>query len=213
MRSAQEDITLLDDYIKGRLDDEAKSALELRLAADPDLLADLADLKVLQQGMRAKALAGKLEMMNEWEEEGVRKGKGSGNWKKWMIIIFFMAALGYLLYDVVIKPKNGIPDAYQSLYATEFDSKMILHSTKRSAGQQDVLTPEQRRAYEMYSIQLFEDAIPLLADLWQTQKDTLALFYLGVSQVGAGHTSDGLEILKKQELKTYSEQTNLFFNH
>ena len=203
---------MLDEYIKGNLDYEANSVLELRLTVEPDLRADLTDLKVLQQGMRVKALASKLEMMQDWEEEVAGNKITGGNWQKWLIIIFFMAVLGYLLYDVALKREHEVPEKYKKLFAAEFDSKLILHSTKRAAGQQDVLIPEQRRAYEMYSIQLFEDAIPLLTDLWETKKDTLALFYLGVSQVGAGHTSDGLEILKKPELKSYSEQTNLFFN-
>jgi hypothetical protein len=60
---------------------------------------------------------------------------------------------------------------------------------------------------------LFDEAIPLLDALWANQKDTLALFYLGVSRIGIGEIKEGAEIMQRSELKKYSEQTNIFIHH
>lgn len=204
---------MLDDYIKGRLDEVAKSTLEMRLAADQDLREDLADLKVLQQGMRAKVLSEKLETIKGWEKELVNKEKTNGKWKKWFGLIFFIGVLGYLLYYMALKSEKVVPVEYKSLYADRFDKELILHKTMRATVQTDSLTVEQRRAYELYSIQLFDDAIPLLKTLWETKRDTLALFYLGVSYIGVGEKDKGLEILKQSELSKFSKQTNIFINH
>lgn len=213
MRSSQEDITLLDRYIKGTLDDNEVRDLEDRLATERDLKSDLDELKILAEGMRVRTLASKLEMMKGWEEEMNIQKPANKKWWKWAIFLFFLVLTGYLLYHFTLTSKGTIPEQYKTLYAAEFDKSLILHSTKRSVTVVDELSPEQRRAYEMYSIQLFGDAIPLLEDLWINQRDTLSLFYLGVSYVGSGNVDKGLDILKKPELNKYSEQTNLFFNH
>jgi hypothetical protein len=213
LRSPQEDIELLDQYIKGTLSTPEIQVLELRLSQEQDLKNDLEALKALRQGMRAKALEEKMRMMKGWEEEIAKPEKNNKKWWKWGLIIFFLILLGYLLYNFALKTKGSVPEPYKTLYAAEFDKSLILHSTKRSVTVTDTLSPEQRRAYEMYSIQLFDDAIPLLEALWTNQKDTLSLFYLGVSYVGVGNVDIGLEILQKSELNKYSKQTNLFINH
>ena len=212
MRSSQEDIELLDLYIKGDLESSVLKTLESRLSHEPDLKHDLAELKALHQGMRAKALEEKIEMMKGWEEE-IAQANVPKSKTRWIWFIIFFSAMGYLLYQFALSKKSEMPDEYKKLYASHFDKELILHTTKRSISYNDSLSTEQRRAYELYSIQLFEDAIPLLKDLWNDQKDTLSLFYLGVSYVGTGNVDKGLEILNKPELNKYSKQRQIFINH
>jgi hypothetical protein len=213
LRRSQEDIELLDQYIKGTLDDQEIRDLETRLATETHLKSDLDDLKILSKGIRVNVLASKVDMMKSWEEEVALQKTSNNYWQKLALFLFFLILMGYLLYHFTLTSKGNIPEQYKTLYATEFDRSMILHSTKRAVNVTDSLSPEQRRAYEMYSIQLFDDAIPLLDALWTKQQDTLSLLYMGVSYVGVGDVDKGLEILKKPELNKYSEQTNLFINH
>lgn len=211
MRSSQEDIELLDLYIKGELESSQLKVLETRLSNEQDLMNDLVEMKVFLQGMRADALENKMKMMKVWEEEIVNAKKPASR-NLWIWIIIFCAVLGYLLYHFTLIKKSEIPDEYKKLYASHFDRELILHSTKRSITYTDTLSKEQRRAYELYSLQLFDDAIPLLEDLWNDQKDTLSLFYLGVSYVGMGSVDKGLKILNKPELNKYSKQKQLFYH-
>lgn len=211
MKSSQDDIDLLNSYLKGRLGSADAAALQERLSIDSELYSDFQDLKNIQEGIRISVLKDKLEMMKKWENEVIIKPKE--NWGKWILFTFLIILLGYFLYSIALKSKQEVPEEYKTLYASDFDKSLILHSTKRSINQVDTLSGTQKRAYEMYSIQLFDDAIPVLNELWVGQKDTLALFYLGVSHIGVGDKKQGLEILQKPELIKYSEQTNLFLNH
>ncbi len=213
MKSSQEDIALLEIYLKGRLSAEASAAIEDRLAAEADLLEDYKELKILTEGIRVSALNEKLSMLQDWENKHQTNPGKSIKWRKWLGLIFLVSMAGYLFYLFTLKEGKKVPVEYEGLYAQRFDEELILHKTKRAVVQTDSLSQEQRRAYEMYSIQLFDEAIPLLDDLWESKKDTLALFYLGVSRIGIGEKEAGLDILQRPELKKYSDQTNLFIHH
>ena len=57
------------------------------------------------------------------------------------------------------------------------------------------MTVEQKIAYDLYAIQEFEDAIPKLNQLWKIQNDTMAYFYMGISYLATGNTSEAEKIL------------------
>lgn len=211
LKSNPDDLVLLDAYLQGILNSDQKTALERRLEVDPALYSDLATLRLWRDGMRTNDLAHRWEDMKSWEAD-LHRQKPKLYWKKWTMAIIFIVFVGYLFYMLTLKTKQTIPTAYKQLFAEVFDQKLILHSTKRSVVQPRDLSSEQRRAYEMYSVQLFEEAIPLLDDLWREKQDTLALFYLGVSYMGVGEQKKGFEIFDKVELKKYSSQSQLFNN-
>ncbi len=223
MKSNQEDINLLNAYLKLRLSAEETTNLKERLALEPDLYADLQDLKVIQESLRISVLKGKFDLLSGLEKEtksmtGSNEGvsdRPDENKKhfNWLVLIALLILGAILFWYYQNQGKSKLSPEYSTIFAERFDSELILHKTMRSAIQSDKINAEQRRAYELYSIQLFDDAIPLLSELWNTQKDTLALFYLGVSNLGVGENEKGLLILNKPELKTYSKQTLLFINH
>jgi len=221
LKSSQEDIELLETYLKGRLDEASVSMLKARLAAEKQLSDDFKDMQILAEGMRYGVLGDKLSMLKDYEKEmftmenqkNVSENKNSQPWWKWWLVLVIIGLISYVGYQRIAGSEKKIPDEYKNIYADRFDRELILHKTMRAAVQTDSLTGEQRRAYELYSIQLFDEAIPLLDELWATQKDTLALLYLGISKIGLGEKVTGLEILQKPELKEYSEQINLFIHH
>ncbi|MGB4959569.1 MAG: hypothetical protein WBO36_08840, partial [Saprospiraceae bacterium] len=179
MNSSQKDIDILHQYLKGMLSEEEKAAVKARLESESQLQSDYQDIKILTQGMRINSLSDKLVMMKGWEEEEDHTQNTKGKKWKWLGLVFLICLAGYLIFHFALKGGSEIPAEYKSLYAERFDDELILHKTKRSAVQAENLSPEQRRAYEMYSMQLFDEAIPLLDDLWKSKSDTLALFYLG----------------------------------
>ncbi len=223
MKSSQEDINVLNVYLKGRLSSEETNVLKERLALEMDLYADLQDLKVIQEGLRVSVLKDKMDLLRNIETEPLIESNMSGasvvhsalnKKRRYWLGLLLLLIIGAMMWWFYQKQTRGsVSQEYAIIFAERFDDELILHKTMRAAVQTDELNQAQRRAYEMYSIQLFDDAIPLLDDLWISQKDTLALFYLGVSHLGIGEKEKGLLILNKPELTKYSKQTNLFINH
>ena len=211
MRSSQEDISILENYLKGTLSAEETDRVRQRLDNEPALKEDLKVLQAVIAGTRATVLQEKMKLLKNLEKEQTNDTK-PGFPFLWPLIVLFLALAGYLLYQFTIKEKKTADTAYAYVFREAFDDQLILHKTLRSAVQTDTLTTGQRRAYELYSLQLFEEAAPLLNTLWQEKMDTLALFYLGVSQVGMGQTQEGLQTLQRQELKKYQQQIELFSN-
>jgi len=221
LKSSQEDIELLETYLKGRLDEATVSMLKARLAAEKQLSDDFKDMQILAEGMRYGVLGDKLSMLKDYEKQmftmenqkNVLENKNSQPWWKWWLVLVIIGLISYVGYQRIAGSEKKIPDEYKNIYADRFDRELILHKTMRAAVQTDSLTAEQRRAYELYSIQLFDEAIPLLDELWTNQKDTLALLYLGVSKIGVGEKKEGLDLLQKAELKMYSDQIKIFIHH
>lgn len=211
MRSSQEDISLLENYLKGTLSAEETDRVLQRLEIETDLREDLVLLKAVVAGTRASALQEKMNMLKDLEKASPNDTKPGFSFF-WPLVVLFLALAGYLLYQFTIKEKKTADTAYAYVFEEAFDEKLILHKTLRSAVQTDTLTTGQRRAYELYSLQLFDEAAPLLNTLWQEKKDTLALFYLGVCQVGMGQTQQGLQTLQRPELNKFKEQIELFSN-
>jgi hypothetical protein len=204
LKSSQEDIGLLEAYLKRRLDNEAKSALELRLATDQDLRADLEDLKVLQQGMRAKVLADKLEMMRGWESEVGSLGKENEKKRsiRLRILLLILIALFLVVIWFVLNNNSNSPNQEKdNLFANRIDTDFILHKTERSTSISDSLSVNQRIAYDLFAIEEFGEAIPLLDSLWSNHHDTLAFFYLGLSYRYEGENEKSREILRSTILQ------------
>ncbi len=59
--------------------------------------------------------------------------------------------------------------------------KYILHEATRNSVTNELLTPSQQKAYGSYALRDFRAAKPLLTNLWETDSDTLSLYYLGIS--------------------------------
>ena len=209
MKSNQEDISLLDDYLKGQLDDEATKKLLERLTVDAALAEDLEFLKSGANALRVNTLDEKLIMLKAIEASD--KKIGAAKRQKKTILIWLLLLLVVLIL-LVWKIRNENPHtlAYQDVFASKFDTELILHKTYRSEGNDAQLNLDQQRAYEMYSLQMFEEAIPILEKLWSQQKDTLALFYLGVSKYGVGKSDEGATIFGMEEMRKYQQQAKIF---
>ena len=209
MNSNEKDILLLDKYINGELESEQTIDLEKRLTEESDLAADYEFIKQIALEARMAKLSEVMTSIRSMENEYQNAANKSPNGikRKWLKYIITIVVLGFTAYFgmkyINSKPKDM--GKYADMIDNRFDEELILHETFRAATVVDHLTQEQRRAYELYSIKEFKQAIPLLDKLWVTQKDTLALFYLGVSEIGIGEIKKGEEILKSKELNKYPQ--------
>ncbi len=196
---------LLDAYIKGSLDADATSAIESRLVHDTNLKEDLEELRVLEQGIRVQALADKLEMMRGWEEEMVEnKGSNGGesksasiiSIKKWMAAASIIFLLGAGWWWIA---KESMHQQYA--WKDEEFYKYILHQTERS----NEIDKDQQKtlAYNLFTAKHFSEAKPKLESLWVNQRDTLAYFYLGITEVSLGNKEKAKAIFNAGELVNY----------
>ncbi len=205
MRSPKEDIEWLDQYIKGTLNATEIQALEARLSVESDLKNDLEVLKVMRQGMRAEVLADKLEMMRGWEEEMVEnRGSNGGesksaliiSIKKWMAAASIVFLLGAGWWWIAKESKHQ-----QYAWKDEEFYKYILHQTERS----NEIDKDQQKtlAYNLFTAKHFSEAKPKLESLWVNQRDTLAYFYLGITEVSLGNKEKAKAIFNASELVNY----------
>jgi hypothetical protein len=210
VKSSQQDIELLNALLRGELDAAAKSGMEKRIAAEKDLAEDWEFLQSTAVAARVNALIDKQKMLQKHEAESVGT-LGSGR-KRWWWLALLLAMILLLLFALnKIRAKDDRL-THHEVFVTHFDSELILHKTYRSENNQEPLSIDQQRAYEMYSLQLFDDAIPLLEKLWEVERDTLALFYLGVSYYGVGDEEKGRETLNTDELSQYRDKIDIFNN-
>ncbi len=208
MRSPQEDIELLDQYIKGTLSTPEIQVLELRLSQEQDLKNDLEALKALRQGMRAKALEEKMRMMREWEEEmekpEISMAKIGSETKIFTLKKFMAAASMVVLLGVGwwwMKSINEAADQNKYAWNDEEFYKYILHKNERSTSID--VNKQRSKAYNLFTIQEFEEAKPQLESLWQNNQDTLAYFYLGITHLSIGNKHEAKNIFMSPALKNY----------
>ncbi|MGB4839413.1 MAG: hypothetical protein WBP08_10495 [Saprospiraceae bacterium] len=208
LKSNEHDIFLLDQYMKGQLSESKKLETEQRLLSDIDFRSDYEYLKSVASDSRISSLYETMQVLKDAEKEHNDKNTGLKNvlksgWKKYLMALVLMIVVLYLGMKYLGGNKKSYPEQYADIFETRFDKELILHKTYRAINHTDSLNDEQRRAYELYSIQKFEMAAPLLQKLWETQSDTLALYYWGISEIGNGNVEKGREILQREAVIEY----------
>lgn len=180
---------------------------------DPSLKEAFHDVEMLWQASRLEKLQGKLMMLKQYEEEAKAEAKAkesktlkvvSISKRRWVLSIAAGIALIAVAGWFLFRPQ---PVAIQNQYLAMHFNEYILHDVMKSDNTPGEYTPEQLRAYNLFAIQDFEKAIPLLKEQWEEKGDTMALFYLWVSCVALGdeqqvnqYKSDALSI-KSLELQ------------
>jgi len=189
---------LIDAYLRDELQGEEKIKFEERLSKDEDLKREFNEVYELKQALRYNDLSNKLDFVKDLELSISREDQKKNN------------RLGAILGGIVIillilfvwwkfKPVQSHHLSNENKYAHHFEDEafdnLIEHNSVRSVQKPIKYTDEQLKAYNLYAIQSFENAIPLLEELWVNQRDTLAYFYLGVSYLGLNQEEKAKEIL------------------
>jgi hypothetical protein len=208
MKTNIEDISLLDAYIRGQLNDTEIKNVEIRLAKESDLMEDLEMLKKVRQDARVNSLKTVWDDIQNFESEyKTNNNPNAAPIKKMNLVWIFFAAIftGILVAGWFwIKKQNGHPQEYADIFDKRFEKEMIIHVTYRSTQQDTQLTKQQKQAYDLYALKEFKTAIPMLKRLWETERDTLALYYWGISELGVGQVSKSREILSDPALIRYN---------
>ncbi len=205
------DIDLLEQYLRGELSGDAIAQLELRLGKEEDLAKQLAELQEVQHGIRYAHLATQLEEIRSWEiaedsttgiesgfeedvadmirieknrellgeiqgfeevegeKEAVVRGIGRYWWGVAAGVLLLLGA-GLFLFQSEDELSND------ELFAEYFEPYPVV-GVKR--GQE--IDELKEKAIEQYENQNYEQAIPLLKELYLLEQDTLIQFYYSVA--------------------------------
>lgn len=165
-----------------------------------------------EKGIRYTALRGQLDKLKQEEGKGggalpkKNGGRVVGMRRYWWAVAagILILVFGGYYYTELKKPK------YVNQYLMDHFDEYILHDKYRSANPEEKLDRDREIGYDLYVLKEFEEAIPYLKRRWEEKRDTLALFYLGVSYLGLG------KIRKSEKLinNTYSspESKKLYQN-
>lgn len=140
-------------------------------------------------GIRYNTLQGQLDKLKQ-EEKGIggsalpkkNAGRVVGMRRYWWAVaagVMVIVIGGYFLVE------NQKPE-YVNQYLMDHFDEYILHDKYRSANPEEKLDRDKEIGYDLYVLQEFEEAIPYLKRRWEEKRDTVALFYLGVSYAGLG---------------------------
>lgn len=192
----EQDFNIIETYIQGRMTLQEKEAFEQRLISEPELQGMLHHLRASMVAVRQSALDDKLSLLKEIEINEMKpqvKLRSISPAYSWIAVAAIIVA-GAILLRPVLFPDNSIKNQYLAEHFDEY----VLHSTVRGNNEEIKITKEQERAYNLYQIQEFHKAMPLLEDLWEEKRDTLALFYLSVSEIIVNKPDNfHFEILRK----------------
>jgi len=197
------DLHIIEAYLQERLQPEEKADFEHKMKLDPELRAMVGQMRVTVIAIRQSALDEKLEMLKEEEKKMALTDQSTFKILpvyKWIAVAAVLLVGLFFLFPL-FKPDDKIRNPY---LAEHFDD-YVLHSITRGNISEIKVTPEQELAYNLYGTKQFHKAMPLLEELWEEKKDTLALFYWKTSQIAVTNklvTNTEIKILNSN--KKYS---------
>ena len=201
---------IIDAYLRNELSEGERLRFEKQIKSNANLRTKFTEVYEIRQALKIEALKNKMDQYKGFENKIRNQESGFWHKNKFLIIgiaLLLLATLAYFFLITEKSPPSAEPTA-SAQYAHHFDDErnfeeLIYNTTIRSVTNPGEFTKEQKKAFDLYKVQEFDKAIPLLKDLWETQNDTLAYYYLGVSYLGTGKNQEASEILYKDFLNIY----------
>jgi len=204
----QKDIDWLDDNMFSDAKNGERHEFVKELEADPAKMEAFQTVKLLQSATRLEKLQEKLAMLREYDATLESKPK-----RRWLYMVAAAASILILIvitWGVITGPGGEVgANANSIYYAENFQRDFVMHDADHGV---EFLSPElklQKRAYDLYALGAFEDAIPYLDELWTNDQDVLALFYLIVSYHDTGQEKIAREFYNENSSSLEQNQIDL----
>jgi len=195
------DIDIIDSFLRNELDKEQHKTVKLRIEKDPEFAKLFKETKAIQDAIRYDKLKSVQKSIVELEDQiSVSKTAKKITLKKFLFsasAACFLLLIGFFLFQ------NKQTNQYSELLLDDNFDEYIYHSVSRSSTQNTNYSKEQLKAYNLYAIQEFKDAMPLCKILWEEKNDTLSYYYLGISLLVEGEIDSASKILNSTILKEY----------
>ena len=206
----------IDAYVSGRLAGRDKIDFEDKMAKDAKLRSEIELMKRIQEGIRKTVLSEKLKDVKNWEQEDLRSGtihQGTrGDEAKEVPLLVYLRkyrwqlgiAASFLLITGLFWINSGPSEQERELQAyldENFEHVPSGVSVMRSESPSSNLSATKLQAYGLYEIGEYNIAAPMLEEVWQTEMDTIALFFAGVAWLGAGDIEKAKEIIFQEQMQ------------
>jgi len=195
MENELKDLELIEDNQNGTLSEVERIEFELRLQEDKELQSLLEDYTLFTEGIKASGRAKLMNEMKQWENEfpkiatPPRKAFSPNRWimvAATFMILFSAATCWYLLSPKALTGEE-VFQAYFDPYTN------IADPTFR--GENEVDGP-LRKAYRLYDSKNYGQSEVELAKLFKQTGEPIHQFYLAMSQMANGKTSEGKKNLQ-----------------
>lgn len=179
MKVDYETYSLLEDYLRGRLEPEAEFELEERLEREPVLREELTFLREVVE-----------ESIKSFGRGAPAQTKRKQRIKHRKVILFLAAVASLALLAVILL--SGGTDPHQKLYA-EYFSPDPRADLSLGLGKAEKI---YRNACNAYRLGDFEEAIPLYEEYVELQPDSLkGKYFLALSHLALEQIQNGLPLL------------------
>ena len=216
----------IDEYLRGTLSAKEKKQFERRLQDDPQLHEKYVERKQLQDGISFSALADLLEETDLWEKEIESPPHDANTMPSHLIpqdnssqkkTSFFRRPLFILSIAASIIIAIFFLPQFQDQHSHDLDLANFVHLSSPISATRSVknlnISLERERAYNLYNIKSYKLAAPRLIKVFETESDTTALLFAGISNIALGNYKKAKKQIETyQSLKPYDERTKPYLD-
>ncbi len=175
-----------------------KSNLEntVHTPPDPMTIIGIRYTTLHDEFKKLKSEEKKLHTETSKKNETVGSGVKVVGMRKWWWAVaasaLLVISIGYFILEQNKKPK------YVNQYLLDHFDEYVLHDKVRGTATDTAWDRDKEIGYDLYVLQEFEEAIPYLKRRWERTGDTLALYYLYISNIALGKNEIANDILKNE---------------
>ena len=220
MTNYDNDIELIEKYLRNELNDNELTDFNNRLKSDNDFLEKFKQMKALEHSIRNNVLNDKFDMLKEYEKELTTENASESstdndiipldsksnyfNLRTISIAVAFAASVIIgLIFIPGLKTENISYNQLALNYFEPYPADVI----KRSESQN--ISGLQKKAYSLYGINEYEKSGPLLTELCDSG-DIKSCFFAGIALLGNSEPQKALILFEKPGLPFEADTINWY---
>ena len=184
MKLTQADIELIDSFLDGSLDEESKKNFEQRIQTDEEFKNQYEFIKATKQAIRESSIEDKKTFLQSLEStEGEEFSKENS-----AKIISLNTRLVGIAASIIIAAAAVFLLTQDSTDFSLIDNEFVHLPSDLYVTRSDDSLPYQNdrlKAYSLYEIKSYDEAAPLLYQLFENKIDTVSLYYAGLSYLAS----------------------------
>lgn len=190
----------IDQYLNNELTDVEMATFEKKIRRNPNLKKEVNDLRLLRLGIRESTLQDKVKMLKQYDAEEFVSNNENTSQGSNVRTLLFSKILGVAASLIVLVGAFWVWNTLESgntsgdIYAEYFEPYPSDVVVSRSASSQETLIQNAHGAYQNEN---YKTAAPLFEKLYEQDRDTMSLFYAGISYLGYKDYENAKRILNQ----------------
>ena len=199
----EEDIELIDRYLRGTLNGLEHKVIVSRLSQDESLVQLLKEIKLLHKSTRLSKMEKVFQGLQETEVSLKETPNSQAVSRKLWPRVAAAASIILLLGLVWFLLNPGTPDT-QKIFADAFE---VYPNNVIKRSEQVKYSDLKNTAYSFYDQKKYAESIPQFLELYQTEDEKISLFYLAVASLADGQTDQTIQYFN--EFSPYAKANGL----